>query len=209
MEYEHDMTLAGTVARLKASIAWLRDGTPTKIGGIGCADMVAMLPIMEAAAKSPTLIDGMQSLPCAVMGDWLYIPHADGNWVSAAKLQPFSLGIIRYWRAEHAVDEMHTAACARDTGPRCATPCGLSMCSSVDKSANLHGDPVDEIADLHGEVVDAEFPGTPTIAECIAQLDVWNGHLEAAIDREAHAQLGQHANDEPAAGGRDPLEQFP
>lgn len=60
-----------------------------------------------------------------------------------------------------------------------------------------------------GEVVDAEFPGTPTIAECIAQLDVWNGHLEAAIDRQAHEKLGQHANDAPAAGDRDPMEQLP
>ena len=52
-------------------------------------------------------------------------------------------------------------------------------------------------------------PEQPTVAECIAQLDTWNGRLEAAIDRQAHQQLGQHANDEPAAGGRDPMEQFP
>lgn len=51
--------------------------------------------------------------------------------------------------------------------------------------------------------------GTPTIAECIAQLDVWNGHLEAAIDRQALEKLGQHPNDEPAAGDRDPMEQLP
>lgn len=68
---------------------------------------------------------------------------------------------------------------------------------------------IDRIAEMHGEVVDADFPGTPTIAECIAQLDVWNGHLEAAIDRQAHEKLGQHANDAPAAGGRDPMEQLP
>lgn len=79
----------------------------------------------------------------------------------------------------------------------------------VDKSTDLHGDQVDKTADSHERVVDAEFPGTPTIAECIAQLDVWNGHLETAIDRQAHEALGQHANDEPAAGGRDPMEQFP
>ena len=63
--------------------------------------------------------------------------------------------------------------------------------------------------DDDSQVVDAEFPGMPTIAECIAQLDVWNGHLEAAIDRQAHEKLGQHANDELAAGGRDPMEQLP
>lgn len=60
-----------------------------------------------------------------------------------------------------------------------------------------------------GVEVDADFPGTPSVADCIAQLDVWNGHLEAAIDRQALAQLGQHQNDEPAAGGRDPMEQLP
>ncbi len=39
---------------------------------------------------------------------------------------------------------------------------------------------------------------TADVAECIRQLDGWNGALEAAIDREAQAKLGQHANDEPA-----------
>lgn len=47
------------------------------------------------------------------------------------------------------------------------------------------------------------------VALCIEQLDLWAGRLEAAIDRTAHEQLGQHANDEPAAGGRDPMEQLP
>lgn len=156
----------------------------------------------KVVQATPALLEGMQSLPCAVMDDWLYVPHADGNWVSAAKLQPFSLEVIRYWRAEQLatpaapVDksaDLHGSwTCARDTGPRCATPCGLVMCGPGKDS-----------------VVDAEFPGRPTIAECIAQLDVWNGHLEAAIDREAHEKLGQPANDEPPAGGRDPMEQFP
>lgn len=49
----------------------------------------------------------------------------------------------------------------------------------------------------------------PSVAECIANLDMWNGRLEAAIDRQALEKLGQHANDEPAAGDRDPMEQFP
>lgn len=79
----------------------------------------------------------------------------------------------------------------------------------VDKSADMHRHPVDEIAETHGEVVDAEFPGKPTIAECIAQLDIWNGYLEGAIDRQALEQLGQHANDEPFIVGRDPMEQLP
>lgn len=50
---------------------------------------------------------------------------------------------------------------------------------------------------------------SPTVALCIEQLDLWSGRLEAAIDRTAHEQLGQHANDELAAGGRDPMEQYP
>lgn len=49
----------------------------------------------------------------------------------------------------------------------------------------------------------------PSVAECIANLDMWNGRLEAAIDRQAHEKLGQHPNDEPVADGRDPMEQFP
>ncbi len=73
----------------------------------------------------------------------------------------------------------------------------------VDKSADLHGQPVDETANLHE-------PSKVTVAECIAQLDLWAGRLEAAIDRTAQVQLGQHPNDdEPAAGGRDPMEQLP
>jgi len=49
----------------------------------------------------------------------------------------------------------------------------------------------------------------PTVAECIANLDLWNDRLEHAIDSKAEAELGQHANDGPAAGGRDPMEQLP
>jgi len=49
----------------------------------------------------------------------------------------------------------------------------------------------------------------PTVAECIMRLDIWNGKLEAAIDRQALEQLGQHANDEPFVVGRDPMEQLP
>lgn len=56
----HDMTLAGTAARLRASIAWLREGTPTQNGGIGVADMEAMLPIIDRAASA--------ARTCAVCG---------------------------------------------------------------------------------------------------------------------------------------------
>ena len=39
---------------------------------------------------------GMLNVPCKVRGEWLYIPHADGNWVTAAKLVPFSLAILAH-----------------------------------------------------------------------------------------------------------------
>lgn len=45
----YDKSLSAIVARLRASIAWLRDGTPTTSGGIGLGDMIDMLPILEAA----------------------------------------------------------------------------------------------------------------------------------------------------------------
>lgn len=49
----------------------------------------------------PALHEGMREVPCAVRDDgWLHIPHADGQWVTAAKLQPFSLAIIEHWRKE-------------------------------------------------------------------------------------------------------------
>lgn len=50
----------------------------------------------------PELVHGLEFLPCAIRDGMLYIPHADGNWVSAARLQPFSLAIIECWRAEQA-----------------------------------------------------------------------------------------------------------
>ncbi len=47
----------------------------------------------------PKLIEGMQLVPCSVSSDgWLYIPHADGKWVSATKLQPFSQKVIEHWQ---------------------------------------------------------------------------------------------------------------
>jgi hypothetical protein len=45
--------------------------------------------------------EGLQPVPCALSaGGWLHIPHADGKWVTAAQLHPFSLEVIRHWRAE-------------------------------------------------------------------------------------------------------------
>ena len=76
---------------------------------------------------------------------------------------------------------------------------------SVDKSADLHEQSVDKNAEMHRAMPEDE----PTIAECIAYLDVWSGKLEAAIDRQALERLGQHQNDEPAAGGHDLMEQLP
>lgn len=54
----------------------------------------------------PRLCGGMVAVPCAVQRDpshpqygWLFIPHADGQWVSAAKLADFSQRILDYWLA--------------------------------------------------------------------------------------------------------------
>jgi hypothetical protein len=58
----------------------------------------------------PELVHGLELLPCAIRDGMLYIPHADGNWVSAAKLQPFSLKIIEYWRAEQVEASRSRAA---------------------------------------------------------------------------------------------------
>lgn len=68
----------------------------------------------------PQLFDGMALVHCAVMIDqsspqagWLFIPHCDGKWVTAAKLDPFSQKIIECWRqavgAAETQTEKHTA----------------------------------------------------------------------------------------------------
>jgi hypothetical protein len=152
----HDMTFAGTAARLKASIAWLRDGKPTHIGGIGIADMVAMLPVVEAAVH------------CA---------HCDGREVSLERC-------------------CHNSACDRYARNETIFESWKDAAAQVDKSPDPQGTQVDETADLQDE-------SKVTVAECIAQLDTWNGRLEAAIDRQAHQQLGQHPNDD------GPLEHLP
>jgi hypothetical protein len=48
------------------------------------------------SGEIPGTVDamGMLNVPCKVRDGWLYIPHADGNWVTAAKLVPFSLAIL-------------------------------------------------------------------------------------------------------------------
>lgn len=48
----------------------------------------------------PELVHGLELLPCATRDGWIYIPHADGKWVTAAKLEPFSLAVIDCWKAE-------------------------------------------------------------------------------------------------------------
>jgi hypothetical protein len=60
-------------------------------------------------AAEPKLVEGMQAVPCAVQLDpahpqhgWLFIPHVDGQWVSAFKLVPFSQKIIEHWLIEAA-----------------------------------------------------------------------------------------------------------
>ncbi len=115
--------------------------------------------------------------------------------------------------------------CRRDSGPRCEKHCGLTMCAAHAPSGERVNRLIAAIeGECHGlciseatarEILDyldtglppymraiasaamARDESTPTVAECIAQLDVWNGHLEAAIDRQALEQLGQHPNDEP------------
>lgn len=123
--------------------------------------------------------------------------------------------------------------CARDAGPRCETPCGLAMCAKEAltvgaEQENRYAEMIGQISDALGLTEAEQFEAdgadkilaaitalkpapassAPTIAECITQLDVWNGYLEAAIDRQALERLGQHQNDEPSVG-RDPLEQLP
>jgi hypothetical protein len=57
------------------------------------------------AAATPPIILGLVPVPCALQWDresnqygWLFIPHADGQWVTAARLGDFSLHIIAHWR---------------------------------------------------------------------------------------------------------------
>jgi hypothetical protein len=97
---KHDMTIAGTAARLRASIAWLRDGTPTQSGGIGVADMVAMLPIIEHAIGAARI--------CAVCGR---PPHAidDSECMPATKpiaeQLAWALGEMQRLRTAPRLDE--------------------------------------------------------------------------------------------------------
>lgn len=66
----------------------------------------------EGRKTTNPIPDWMVALPCAMVKDrssargaWLYIPHADGQWVSAAKLDEFSLAIIDAWRKEHGITQ--------------------------------------------------------------------------------------------------------
>lgn len=61
----------------------------------------------DKPAIGPAIPPGAVRVPCAVMLDsehpqdhWLFIPHADGQWVSLCRLDPFSSGIIENWLAE-------------------------------------------------------------------------------------------------------------
>ena len=66
----------------------------------------ALLDAMSTSGPpTPPLLPGMVLVPCSVMRDqgshpqngWLFVPHADGKWVTAAKLDAFSERIIDYW----------------------------------------------------------------------------------------------------------------
>jgi len=65
-------------------------------------------PAAPAAEWVPELPNGAwQQVPCAVCFEvdhpqhgWLFIPHADGKWVSLCKLPQFSEQVIRYWLKE-------------------------------------------------------------------------------------------------------------
>lgn len=70
-------------------------------------------------APHPPLSDGLMHVPCALQLDhasrqygWLFIPHADGQWVTAAKLDEFSLQIIAYWRDAARKAEIERSDCA-------------------------------------------------------------------------------------------------
>lgn len=61
---------------------------------------VAPKAVVGAPKHGDDAGDGLRYVLCQVgfgehYRDWLLIPHADGPYVTAAKLQPFSLGILR------------------------------------------------------------------------------------------------------------------
>jgi cob(I)alamin adenosyltransferase len=116
--------LAAMQARLDAAeeqLACVRQALPetlrNSVPSVAVATMAAERAERARAAQrnDHTLIDGMVKVPCAVMmnpasrqNGWLFIPHADGNWVSLCKLDAFSGKIIEYWLAESAAAAIDT-----------------------------------------------------------------------------------------------------
>lgn len=61
-------------------------------------------PVNPVAPAIP--LGGLTGVPCAVGMDknerfygWLFAPHVDGQWVTAAKLDHFSMAMIEHWMA--------------------------------------------------------------------------------------------------------------
>jgi len=59
---------------------------------------------VEPQAAHPPLVGGLVHVPCSVqlnLADrfpgWLFVPHVDNEWVSAVKLDDFSLKVIETW----------------------------------------------------------------------------------------------------------------
>lgn len=109
----------------------------------------------------PELVYGLEFLPCAIRDGMLYIPHADGNWVSAAKLQSFSLEIIKHWRAESAL-----AASPADTRvfsyvDEFATPQKDETRASASVAGLTPDEALQEIVDLSKGMGLYEFPNKP------------------------------------------------
>jgi hypothetical protein len=76
--------------------------------------LIEQPPTLAEPAPAPALPEGMRSLPCAVQIDplhpqhgWLFIPHVDGQWVTAFKLAPFSQKVIEYWLAASQKEPEH------------------------------------------------------------------------------------------------------
>lgn len=172
-------------------------------GGSGHVDDIRSLAGMLDPAKAPDVlrrnvdalpsapkhgddaVDGLRYVLCKVgfghhYKDWLLIPHADGQYVTAAKLEPFSMGVLT-----HAMDAV--------PAPRRADAPRESMLFSLGEAKAL----VSFFGGSNCEVMVAEFPERPYengdvvpagkyawAAECPEEGSQWLG--EQDFDTEKH-----------------------
>lgn len=113
----------------------------------------------------PELVHGLELLPCAIRDGMLYIPHADGNWVSAAKLQPFSLKIIEYWRAEQVEAGRSRAASEPGEVARLAEQLKRSLTFADSHTAIWYHERIDRLANM------APTPASGTQARAPIEVD--------------------------------------